>query len=221
MENEERSPDFANVSLAKRTMLRDHLRRRGICDRRLLEAIERVPREMFVADDLLGEAYADRALPIDCGQTISQPYIVALMTEALSLKGTENILEIGTGSGYQAAILAELAQRVVTVERIAELYEQARRRLSSLGYTNVRCIHGDGTQGFAAEAPYDRILVAAAAPVCPHALFEQLADDGILVIPVGAGDDQMLERWTKQSGKLACQSLGGCRFVPLIEGSEP
>lgn len=219
MENHHDARDAANVPLAKRTMLRDHLRRRGIHDRRVLRAIERVPRENFVSEEQIDEAYADRALSIGCGQTISQPYIVALMTEALSLEGDEKVLEIGAGSGYQTAILAELARRVVAVERIAELLEQARRRVAALGYGNVRFVHGDGVQGFAAEAPYDRILVAAAAPVCPPAFFEQLAEGGVLVLPVGVGDEQMLERWTKHGGKLACQSLGGCRFVPLIAGS--
>ena len=207
---------MTKTTLAKRTMLRDHLRRRGIHDRRVLAAIERVPREQFVSDELLDEAYADRALPIDCGQTISQPYIVALMTEALSLEGGEEVLEVGTGSGYQTAILAELAERVVTVERIAELSAQAQRRLAALGYANVRFVQSDGSLGFAEEAPYDRILVAAAAPVCPAALFEQLAEGGVLVIPVGLDDEQMLQRWTKRAGQLSSQSLGGCRFVPLI-----
>ena len=208
--------DPADLTPAKRAMLGDHLRRRGIHDRRVLRAIERIPREQFVPDELAEEAYADRALPIGCGQTISQPYIVALMTEALSLEGGEKVLEVGTGSGYQTAILAELVDRVVTVERIAELSEQARRRLAALGYANVRFVQSDGAQGFAEEAPYDRILVAAAAPACPPALFEQLADGGVLVIPVGLDDEQTLERWTKRGGQLGSQSLGGCRFVPLV-----
>lgn len=208
--------DAASAELAKRTMLRDHLRRRGIHDRRVLEAIQRVPREKFVPAESIDDAYADRALAIDCGQTISQPYMVALMTEALALAGGERVLEIGTGSGYQAAILAELAERVVTVERHAELSQQARGRLADLGYRNLRFVQGDGSQGFAEEAPYDRIIVTAAAPACPPALFEQLADAGVLVIPVGVGDDQMLERWTKQAGELVRESLGGCRFVPLV-----
>lgn len=208
--------DAASAELAKRTMLRDHLRRRGIHDRRVLTAIQRVPREKFVSADSIDDAYSDRALPIDCGQTISQPYIVALMTEALALAGGEKVLEIGTGSGYQAAILAELSRRVVTVERHAELSQQARRRLADLGYANLRFVEGDGSQGFAEEAPYDRVIVTAAAPVCPPALFEQLAEGGVLVIPVGIDDEQMLQRWTKQAGELACQPLGGCRFVPLV-----
>ena len=208
--------DAASAELAKRTMLRDHLRRRGIHDRRVLEAIQRVPREKFVPAESIDDAYADRALAIDCGQTISQPYMVALMTEALALAGGERVLEIGTGSGYQAAILAELAERVVTVERHAELSQQARGRLADLGYRNLRFVQGDGSQGFAEEAPYDRIIVTAAAPVCPPALFEQLADAGVLVIPVGVGDEQRLERWTKQTGELVRESLGGCRFVPLV-----
>jgi protein-L-isoaspartate(D-aspartate) O-methyltransferase len=217
--------DAARLQIAKRSMLRRDLKRRGVRDRRVLAAIERVPRERFVPAELEDEAYADRALAIDCGQTISQPYIVALMTEALALSGNEKVLEIGTGSGYQTAVLAELAARVVSIERHAELSEQAWRRLAALGYRNLRCVIGDGTLGWPEEAPYDRILVAAAAPSCPPALVEQLADGGVLVIPVGGEEEQELERCVKQSGALTRTRLTSCRFVPLIgaaaQGSPP
>src|SRR6185312_8028099 len=145
--------DAARLQFAKRSMLRHDLKRRGIRDRRVLAAIERVPRERFVPAELEDEAYADRALAIDCGQTISQPYIVALMTDALALSGNEKVLEIGTGSGYQTAVLAELAARVVSIERHAELSEQAERRLTALGYRNLECVVGDGTLGWPKEAP--------------------------------------------------------------------
>lgn len=208
--------DAARLQIAKRSMLRHDLKRRGIRDRRVLAAIERVPRERFVPADLEDDAYADRALAIDCGQTISQPYMVALMTEALALTGSENVLEIGTGSGYQAAVLAELAARVVSIERHAELSQQAERRLAALGYRNLRCVVGDGTLGWPQEALYDRILVTAAAPSCPPPLIEQLADGGVLVIPVGGESEQELERWSKQAGALTRTRLTSCRFVPLI-----
>lgn len=210
----------AEGQLAKRRMLREHLRRRGIHDRRVLDAIQNTPREAFVLPESLADAYADTALAIDCGQTISQPYIVALMSEALELTGSEKVLEIGTGSGYQTAILSALAARVVSIERHAELSSQAASRLAELRCLNVRLVVGDGTQGWPEEAPYDRILVAAAAAACPPALFEQLAEGGVLVIPVGEPNGQELVRWRKQSGRLVRQSLGQCRFVPLI-GGEP
>ncbi|HEV7225916.1 MAG TPA: protein-L-isoaspartate(D-aspartate) O-methyltransferase [Pirellulales bacterium] len=214
--------DAAQLQFAKRSMLRHDLKRRGIRERRVLAALERVPRERFVPAELEEEAYADSALAIDCGQTISQPYIVALMTEALALSGNEKVLEIGTGSGYQTAVLAELAARVVSIERHAELSEQAERRLTALGYRNVERVVGDGTLGWPKEAPYDRVLVTAAAPSCPPALVEQLAEGGVLVIPVGAEGEQELQRWCKQSGALTRRRLTSCRFVPLIgEAAQP
>ncbi len=206
----------AELQLAKRNMLREHLRRRGIHDRRVLQAIQDAPRERFVPPDAADQAYADMALGIDCGQTISQPYMVALMTEALNLTGPERVLEIGTGSGYQTAILSALAARVVSIERHAELSAQASRRLAELGCSNVRLVVGDGTQGWPDEAPYDRILVTAAAKVCPPALVDQLAEGGVLVIPLGGLGDQELMRWEKRAGQLSRQSLGLCRFVPLV-----
>jgi protein-L-isoaspartate(D-aspartate) O-methyltransferase len=157
---------------------------------------------------------------IDCEQTISQPYIVALMTEALQLTGREHVLEIGTGSGYQAAILAELAASVVSIERHADLSEQAGRELAELGYTNVTLVVGDGTQGWLEQAPYDRILVAAAAQHVPPALCDQLAEGGILVIPIGAYGGQDLQAFHKVAGKLHPRWLSGCRFVPLVGAQE-
>ncbi len=213
--------ESAELQFAKRKMLREHLRRRGIHDRRVLQAFQDTPREQFVQSALQDDAYADTALPIDCGQTISQPYIVALMTEALNLTGSEKVLEVGTGSGYQAAILSQLAGHVISIERHAHLSEQAGRRLAALGCTNVRLIVGDGTQGWPEEAPYDRIIVTAAADSCPPALAEQLAEGGVMVIPVGDVYEQDLVRWEKRDGQLVRRSLGLCRFVPLIGESQP
>jgi protein-L-isoaspartate(D-aspartate) O-methyltransferase len=209
------------VELARWHMVRDQLERHGIRDRRVLEAMSRVPRERFVAVDRPADAYADRALPIACGQTISQPVIVAMMTEALALSGDEIVLDIGTGSGYQTAILAELAARVISVEVHPELSAQAVRVLADLGYSNVKLVVGDGTQGWADEAPYRGILVAAATPVCPPALTEQLADGGILVIPIGGPDGQVLERIERRGERLRTIGLTACRFVPLVRRAPP
>lgn len=197
-------------------MVRRQLYQRGIHSPRVLKALGQVPREQFIPTQERGEAYADRALPIDCGQTISQPYIVALMTDALRLDGPESVLEIGTGSGYQTAVLAELANRVVSIERHAELSVQAARVLAELGYQHVQLIVGDGTLGWPPEAPYDRILVAAAADKVPPALFEQLREDGILVIPVGNAESQSLVSIRKHQGQPQSTQLTGCRFVPLV-----
>jgi len=201
---------------AREQMLRKQLRHRGIRDPRVLAAMAKVARDQFVAESVRDQAYEDRALAIDCQQTISQPYIVALMTEALQLTGTEHVLEIGTGSGYQTAVLAELAHDVVSIERHADLAERAQEALEASGYTNVKLLVGDGTQGFADAAPYDRILVAAASSHVPPALAEQLAEGGILVIPLGGSEGQVLESLRKQNGKLHSQQLSGCRFVPLV-----
>jgi protein-L-isoaspartate(D-aspartate) O-methyltransferase len=192
------------------------LRQRDIRSGRVLAAMASVPRERFVPAELCAMAYADRALPIACEQTISQPYIVALMSEALDLSGGEHVLEIGTGSGYQTAILAELAGSVVTVERHAELSRNAQLLLDELGYKNVTFHVGDGTQGRAEHAPYDRILVAAAAARVPPALERQLAEGGTLVIPLGTSEGQVLQAHRKIDGQLRAEPLSGCRFVPLI-----
>ena len=209
------------LAAARQRMLSLQLLDRGIDSPRVLAAIARVPRERFVPLERLAEAYADRALPIDCGQTISQPYIVALMTQALALAGTEHVLEIGTGSGYQTAILAELAHDVVTLERHAELSHEARARVSGLGYSNVRFVEGDGTQGWPELSPYDRIIVTAYAPAIPRPLWEQLAEGGILVMPLGDADGQVLQAIRKQAGQPAATHLSPCRFVPLVGEALP
>jgi protein-L-isoaspartate(D-aspartate) O-methyltransferase len=207
---------FEHPYRAARDAMLGLLRERGIGSSRVLAAMASVPRERFVPHEAQPMAYDDRALPIACEQTISQPYIVALMSDALELSGDERVLEIGTGSGYQTAILAELAARVVTIERHAELSCGAERVLGELGYTNVTFLVGDGTLGWAEQAPYDRILVAAAAVRVPPALEEQLAEGGTLVIPVGTSEGQVLEAYHKVGGKLYAEPLSGCRFVPLV-----
>ena len=205
---------------ARETMLRKQLRCRGIHDRGVLGAMARVPRERFVAASARGLAYADRALAIPCGQTISQPYIVGLMTQALELSGRENVLEIGTGSGYQTAILAELSRQVVTLERHAELSRSAEALLKDLGYRNVTCVCGDGSLGWPSAAPYDRIIVTAAAACCPPPLLAQLADPGVLLIPLDCGDCQELQAIRREGAKQTVTHLTHCRFVPLIAGVE-
>ena len=191
---------------------------RGIRDERVLAAVAAVPRELFVPEDLRRHAYADRALPIGCGQTISQPFMVATMLEALGLQGGR-ALEIGTGSGYQAAVLAELADDVVTVERVPELADEARRTLDRAGYGRVDVRVGDGTLGVQENAPFDGIVVAAAAPAAPESLYEQLAPGGRLVVPVGTQRDQWLEIVERTpEGPVRVRTVP-CRFVPLI-GSE-
>jgi protein-L-isoaspartate(D-aspartate) O-methyltransferase len=206
----------ADLQAAKHQMIRRQLHGRGIRDNRVLEAMNDIPREKFISPEWREDAYADRALGIDCGQTISQPYMVALMTEALELSGTEKVLEIGTGSGYQTAILAELAADVISVERHNLLSQQAAKTLEEMGYKKVRLVVGDGTLGWPAEAPYDRIIVTAMAAECPNALLQQLAEDGIIVIPIGNRDTQILQAIRKVQGELRVTNLSGCRFVPLI-----
>ena len=200
-------------------MVDSQIRSRGIRDERVLRAMEKVPRHLFVDEGLIDQAYNDSPLPIGEKQTISQPYIVALMTEALELTGREKVLELGTGSGYQAAILAELADRVFTIERIASLAQNARRLLEALHYYNVVIRVGDGTYGWREEAPFDAILVAAGSPSIPRTLMEQLAVGGRLVIPVGGRFSQNLIKLTRLSedpGDVKKEDLGGCRFVSLI-----
>jgi protein-L-isoaspartate(D-aspartate) O-methyltransferase len=187
-----------------------------IADKRVVEAMKHVPREAFVSQEQYHLAYEDRPLSIGFGQTISQPFIVALMVQSLELRGDENILELGTGSGYEAAILAELAQKVVTVECIPELAESARQVLDNLGYSNIE-VHVSGrTLGWPDEAPYDAIIVSAGAPTVPKVLLEQLAWNGRLVIPVGSRWQQELLRVTKLRKRNRIENLGGCYFVPLI-----
>ena len=203
---------------AREAMLRKQLRRRGIHDRGVLGAMARVPRERFVDPPARSLAYADRALAIACGQTISQPYIVALMTQALELSGEEKVLEIGTGSGYQTAILAELSRQVVTLERHAELSRSAEALLGELGYRNVTFLCGDGSLGWPPAAPYDRIIVTAAAASCPPPLLAQLDDPGVLLIPLDSGDCQELEAIRREGARQTVTHLSQCRFVPLIAG---
>jgi protein-L-isoaspartate(D-aspartate) O-methyltransferase len=206
----------ADLQAAKERMLRKQLRRRGIHDRRVLAAMAKVPRERFIDAELRNEAYADRALAIGCNQTISQPYIVGLMTQALELSGVETVLEIGTGSGYQTAILAELAREVVSVERHAELSRRAAEVLTDLGYRDVTLVVGDGTLGQPERSPFERIIVTAAAAECPSSLFGQLVEEGILVIPLGGPDHQILQAIRNRGGRTKVQNLSPCRFVPLI-----
>jgi protein-L-isoaspartate(D-aspartate) O-methyltransferase len=206
----------ADLETAKINMLRRQLSGRGITAERVLAAMGKVPRERFLPPELHFEAYADRALGIDCGQTISQPYMVALMSEALELSGREKVLEIGTGSGYQTAILAELAAEVVSIERHAVLSKQAAKILQEMEYRNVHIFVGDGSLGWADQAPYDRIMVTAMAAQCPPALFEQLCEGGLIVVPVGGYDHQVLQAIKKVSGTAKTTDITGCRFVPLI-----
>lgn len=197
-------------------MVKDQLIRRGINDKRVLEAMRKVPRHLFVPQDVINEAYNDYPLPIGHGQTISQPYMVALMTEALELKGDEKTLEIGTGSGYQTAILAELCKEVYTIERIISLLDKAKKVLKKLGYKNIFFKAGDGTLGWPENRPYDAIIVTAGAPKIPQPLLDQLADKGRLVIPVGDRFSQELVKITKIKDDIIRENLGGCRFVDLI-----
>ena len=189
---------------------------RGVADARVLEAMRRVPRHRFVDEALQEQAYGDHPLPIGDGQTISQPFIVARMTELLGLAGREKVLEIGTGCGYQAAVLAELAGRVCSVERLPRLAAKARQTLESLGYTNVWVRTANGTFGWPDEAPFDRILVAAGGPSVPPPLFEQLAEGGRMVMPVGPADSQTLSVIEKRSGGMRITEDSGCVFVKLI-----
>ena len=195
------------------------LRRRGITDQAVLRAMDEVPREHFVEARFADNAYADSAMPIACGQTISQPYVVAYMTEQLDVRPNHRVLDIGTGSGYQAAVLSRLAREVVTLERYRTLANSARARLRTLNYTNVEVLLGDGFGGEPMRAPYDRIIVTAAAESIPPALIAQLAEDGIMVLPIGPhGGGQELVKLTKTGQGLSRENLIGVRFVPLLPG---
>ena len=196
------------------------LRRRGIADKAVLRAMDEVPRERFVDATFIRSAYADQALPIECGQTISQPYVVAYMTEQLGVQPHHRVLEIGTGSGYQAAVLSRLAREVVSVERYRTLADRARERLESLGYDNVDVVTGDGFVGVPGGAPYDRIIVTAAAERLPETLLDQLADNGgVMVLPLGAQDgSQHLIKLTKLQTGIHRENLIPVRFVPMLPG---
>lgn len=202
-------------------MLREQLEARGIRDRRVLEAMALVPRHDFVPEPALADAYADRALAIGYGQTISQPYMVGLTAQALALAPDETVLEVGVGSGYMAAVLARLCNWVVGVELVPELAAEARERLAALGIDHVEVHLGDGSQGWLAEAPYDAIVVSAAAPEVPRPLIAQLAPAGRLIMPIGRADQtQELTLLRRQAGHWRAEPLCPCRFVPLIEGPD-
>lgn len=207
--------------VARRRMVEDQIERRGVRDPRVLAAMREAPRHVFVDDALRDKAYGDHPLPLAGGQTISQPYMVAYMSEALRLEPAMTVLEVGTGSGYQTWVLAALARRVFTVERVPELARRARSLLDLLRVDNVASRVSDGTWGWREYAPFDRILVTAAAPALPRPLFEQLGEGGILVAPVGPEGRQVLCRYTRTGTRFAREELGACSFVPLIGGAPP
>lgn len=205
--------------LQKKLRLLMELRRGGIVDSRVLSAIEKTPREAFVPPAFAEEAYENIALPIGHGQTVSQPYVVALMTEKLEVEARHIVLEIGTGSGYQTAVLARLARRVFTIERHRALLRAAERRFAELRLSNIVCRFGDGTKGWPEQAPFERIIVTAAAPDVPAALIESLAEDGVLIAPVGEEHrDQRLMRIRRGAQGITSEDLGLVRFVPLVAG---
>jgi len=210
------STAISDFAAARSEMVTRQIRARGISSSRLLDAMNTVARHEFVPAAAQTSAYSDEPLPIGGGQTISQPFMVALMTNALQLTGTERVLEIGGGCGYQAAVLSLLGREVIVVELQPELARAARERLARLGYANVRVEEGDGSLGWPVGAPYDAILVSAAAPAIPPPLIEQLAEAGRLVVPVGGSERQDLARIVKRAGGLAQESLCACRFVPLL-----
>ena len=209
-------PEFNDYAVARRRMVQEQIAARGIRDQRLLKVMQEVPRHLFVDEALQSQAYNDHPLSIGEGQTISQPYMVALMTDALGLTGREKVLEIGTGSGYQTAILARLCDWVYSVERLMDLSRRAQRVLEKIGVFNVNLVVGDGSKGWPAEAPYDAIIVTAGGPSLPRPLLEQLAEGGRLVVPVGGRSLQTLYRVTRRGDKFVEEDLGGCRFVDLV-----
>jgi len=209
-----------DFSAQRELMLSRQLRARGIQDERVLGAMARVPRHEFVSEGFRSQAYGDHPVPIGQGQTISQPYIVAVMLEALALGGSERVLEIGTGSGYQSALLAELAGEVFSLERLPALAQSAKDILDRLGYHNITIVVGDGSQGLRERAPFDAIIVAAAAPRIPPELFAQLREGGRMIAPVGPGPAQNLQFVRKQNGQALVVNLEKCRFVPLISDQD-
>jgi protein-L-isoaspartate(D-aspartate) O-methyltransferase len=211
--------DSATARALREALVREVAARGHVQSDRVLDAMRRVPRHLFVPGASLEDAYRDAPLPIGGGQTISQPTVVGWMSHALDLEGDERVLEIGTGSGYQAAVLSELAREVYSIEVVRNLGEASRERLRSLGHDNVHVRVGDGYAGWPEQAPFDRILLTAAPPELPKALLDQLADGGVLVAPVGAqGDVQQLLRIRKEGGKLRRERLGHVRFVPMVPG---
>ena len=200
----------------RRHMVESQLRNRGIRDERVLDAMLRVPRHQFVPQQFGPRAYDDHPIPIAEKQTISQPFIIAVSLQALALTGSESVLEVGTGSGYQTALLSVLTRTIYSIERYATLARGAERILAQLGYNNVRVVVGDGSNGLREFAPYEAILVSAAAPTIPRSLLEQLSDHGRMVVPVGPPQAQELQLVRKRQGEPVVQTLEGCRFVPLI-----
>lgn len=210
--------DDSTFRMRRTDLVERGLRSRGVRDERVLEVMARVPRHLFVPPELSDHAYEDRALPIGYGQTISQPYMVAVMLETLGLKGTERVLDVGTGSGYQAALLSLLAHEVVSVDVIPELASSAGARLTELGFRGVEVLVADGSLGYPAGAPYDAILVAAAAVDLPIPLIEQLAEDGQLLVPVGAARIQELILVHRLGTRTSTRKIADCSFVPLVSG---
>jgi protein-L-isoaspartate(D-aspartate) O-methyltransferase len=209
--------DHSEDSVQQRArMVAEQLRARGLSDQRVLAAMAKVPREAFVAAEDRPNAYGDFPLPIGAGQTISQPYIVAAMVASLDVQPTDRVLEVGTGTGYEAAILGELAAEVWTVERYLDLVERAREILARLGYANVHVVHADGSRGLPEHSPFEKIVVAAGAPRIPKALLTQLADGGRLIVPVGTREEQQLELVRKLGNQISVTRHELCRFVPLV-----
>ena len=206
----------ARLARERERMVDEQLARRGITDARVLDAMRRIPRHRFVEEGLAHSAYEDHPLPIGEGQTISQPYIVALMTSLLELTGQEKVLEVGTGSGYQTAVLGALARRVCSIERLPRLAERARAMLESLGVSNVWIRVGNGALGWPDEAPFDRILVAAGGPTVPPPLMEQLGEGGRMILPVGSAEDQVLTVVERTGGEIRSREMGECKFVKLV-----
>ena len=209
------TPSYLKPEIAKETLIKI-LIEKGIKDERVLEAFRKVPRHLFLDEALFEQAYKDNALPIGLGQTISQPYIVALMTELLQLEKDDKILEIGTGSGFQSAILAQFSRRVYTIERHRELGEKSRKKLREMGYQNIVFKIGDGTKGWFQHAPFDRIIVTAGAPVVPRELVNQLAPNGRLLIPSGTKDNQQLQLYHRKKDIIEKSVVGNVIFVPLV-----
>ena len=213
------SQEDTSYTAARNRMVIEQIKKRGIQDERVLHTLTTVPRHLFIPPAYRDHAYDDGPLPIGQGQTISQPYIVALMSERLELSGDERVLEIGTGSGYQAAVLSLLAKQVYSIEIVPQLMSTASQLLAQLGYDNVTVLLGDGNVGWEKEKPYDAIIVTAAAPHIPPALIEQLAEGGRMVLPVVRGEEQYLLRLRKQQGRIVEEDLGLVRFVPLVGGA--